>query len=239
MNMPITVEIADPQATEEIFNRIYDYLHYVENKFSVFKPESEISQINAGKISAQDYSDDMKQIFSLAEETRQQTNGYFNIIDRQGKYNPSGIVKGWAIYQSGKILLDAGFKNFYINAGGDIQVQGKNPLGQTWQIGIKNPFNQNQNIKIVWLSNQGIATSGTYIRGQHIYNPFDAPKPITDIISLTVIGPNIYEADRMATAAFAMGRSGLYFIESLPGFEGYLIDSQGQATLTSHFNDYT
>ena len=43
----------------------------------------------------------------------------------------------------------------------------------------------------------------------------------------------------IATAAFAMGRAGIGFIENLPGFEAYLIDRQGVATMTSRFKDFT
>ena len=83
-----------------------------------------------------------------------------------------------------------------------------------------------------------MATSGTYIRGQHIYNPFERSQPITEIVSLTVIGPNVYEADRFATAAFAMGRVCIDFIEQQNGLEGYMIDQDGIATLTSGFEKY-
>jgi thiamine biosynthesis lipoprotein len=83
----------------------------------------------------------------------------------------------------------------------------------------------------------GVATSGTYIRGQHIYNPHHPQKTIDDVVSLTVVGPDIYEADRFATAAFAMGREGIIYIEKLPGFEGYMIDTAGLATMTSGFEN--
>ena len=53
------------------------------------------------------------------------------------------------------------------------------------------------------------------------------------------MGPNVLEADRFATAAFAMGREGIHFIESLKGFEGYAIDAKGIATMTSGFEVYT
>ena len=43
------------------------------------------------------------------------------------------------------------------------------------------------------------------------------------------------EADRFATAAFAMGKDGILFIENLPGFEGYAIDAKGIATMASGF----
>jgi thiamine biosynthesis lipoprotein len=61
---------------------------------------------------------------------------------------------------------------------------------------------------------------------------------VTDVVSLTVIGPNIYEADRFATAAFAMGEEGIRFIGRLAGFEGYMIDRRGQATFTNGFTRY-
>ncbi len=36
----------------------------------------------------------MKVIFKLSEKTKKETNGYFDIFYK-GKYDPSGIVKGW------------------------------------------------------------------------------------------------------------------------------------------------
>src|SRR6185437_1455897 len=110
-----------------------------------------------------------------------------------------------------------GVRNYYIEAGGDIQVSGKNEISEKWSVGIRNPFKQEEIVKVVFLKDEGIATSGTYIRGQHIYNPHKDDEEISDIMSITVIGPNIYEADRFATAAFAMGKRGISFIENLKG----------------------
>ena len=93
-------------------------------------------------------------------------------------------------------------------------------------------------MKVLAVTDKGIATSGTAIRGQHIYDPHHPDTPLQDIVSLTVIGPNVYEADRFATAAFAMGKRGIYFIERLPGFEGYMIDASARATFTSGFERY-
>ena len=129
--------------------------------------------------------------------------------------------------------VSAGFKKFYVDAGGDIEAHGK-----YWKIGIRDPFNINQIIKVVYINNCGLATSGTYIRGNHIYNPLDNNMPADEVISFSVIGPNIYEADRFATAAFAMGKKGILFIENLKGFEGYMIDKEGLATMTSGFEKY-
>ena len=237
--MTVKVEIADLHAAKEIFDEVFSYFEAIDKRFSTYKEESEISKINRGEISQIDYSREMREIFALAEEIKQKTNGYFDITTPSGKIDPSGIVKGWAIYNASKLIEARGFNNFYVDAGGDIQTKGKNSEGKPWRIGIKNPFHPAEVIKVVSLDDKGIATSGTYIRGEHIYNPKNENKKTeNDIVSFTVIGPNIYEADIFATAVFAMGREGIMFIEHMLGFEGYMIDNTGIATMTTGFEKY-
>lgn len=236
MGMPVKIEIVDLHVTAEVFEEIFNYLVSVDERFSVYKKTSEITLFNEGKIAKKDLSKDMKTVLDLSEQTKNETNGFFDIM-YDGKIDPSGLVKGLAIYNSSLMLRKKGFKNFYVEIAGDIEIAGFNNEGKKWAIGIRNPFNKEENVKVVYLSDKGIATSGTYERGEHIYNPKEKNKA-TEIISLTVIGPNIYEADRFATACFAMGKEGIYFIESLPGFEGYMIDHHGKATFTSGFEEY-
>ncbi len=237
MGMPVTLEVIDPSATEQILNTIFSYFEYVDEKFSPYKESSEISLINRREITLEQASADMKTVFALAELTKQETHGYFDIV-RKGVYDPSGLVKGWAIYNAAEMLRQHGFENYYVDAGGDIQAAGKNSRGENWRAGIRNPFNLNEIVKVLSVTNCGVATSGTYVRGQHIYNPKTNDQPITDIVSLTVIGPNVYEADRFATAAFAMGRESILFIDGLEGMEGYMIDRNRQATFTRGFERY-
>lgn len=239
MGTPITIEIPDKEASQELFDEVFSYFIYVDNTFSTYKDTSEVTALNQGRIKKEDTSDDMKLVLNLSEETKRLTNGYFDIVTLQGIYDPSGLVKGWAIFNASQILKSHKVNNFYVEAGGDIQVSGKNTEGKIWAIGIQNPFTREKGIvKKVYLHDKGIATSGSYIRGQHIYNPVDKKDSIEDILSLTVIGPNIYEADRFATAAFSMGSKGIHFIESLADFEGYSIDTKGVATMTTGFSKY-
>lgn len=240
MGMPITVEIVGSSKASKIIKKIFDYFRYIDEKFSTYKKTSEISAINRGEIVRENFSEEMKEVFDLSEKTKQETAGFFNIKNLDGIYDPSGLVKGWAIFNASKIIREEGINDFYVEAGGDIEVGGKNALDKVWTVGIREPKKESDKIvKILTLSNIGIATSGTYLRGQHIYNPHNKNNlPITEIVSLTVIGPNVYEADRFATAGFAMGKAGINFIESLPGFEGYIIDKDGIATMTSGFDKY-
>jgi len=237
MGMPITIEVVDPRVKEIDIASIFDYFASVDRMFSTYKKESEISRFNAGEITKKELSTDVRQILQLADDTKKESNGYFNIV-HNGKTDPSGIVKGWAIYNAAGLLKEHGFQNFYVDAGGDIQVSGKNEEGQSWKVGIKNPFKQDEIVKVVRLDNKGIATSGLYIRGNHIYNPHKPDEQISGIASFTVIGPTVYDADRFATAAFAMSEKGIQFIEKLPGYDGYMIDTDGIATMTSRFERF-
>lgn len=234
MGMPVKVAIIN--GNNRAFKKVFDYFKYVDEKFSTYKENSEISLINKRELKIENASSDMKLIFKLSEKLKQKTNGYFD-INNNGHIDPSGIVKGWAIYNASKILDKMGFKNYYVNAGGDIQTKGLNSKGEKWKVGIRNPFNLKENVKIVYLSGEGIATSGTYERGNHIYNP---KKVFTDeIVSITVIGKNVYEADKFSTPAFVMGKDGINFIDSLKGLEGYMITKDGIATMTRGFEKYT
>jgi FAD:protein FMN transferase len=236
MGMPITVEIVDQTVTEDDLEQVFAYFETIDDTFSTYKESSEIALINRGELTAEQYSADMQTILALSEQTKQETRGYFD-IQCNGVYDPSGIVKGWAIHNAAQMLREQGFRHFYVDAGGDIQVVGYK-RGNPWRIGIRNPFQRTENVKVLALTECGVATSGSAIRGQHIYNPHQQDAPILDSVSITVVGPNIYEADRFATAAFAMGKAGIIFIEELAGFEGYMIDAQARATYTSGFERY-
>lgn len=248
MGMPIEIEIvptsprfrgASGTEVEEALEKAFAYLVAVDNRFSTYKPESEIMQINRRELTHEAASAEMKEIFDLAEKTKQETNGFFDIKQSNGSLDPSGVVKGWAIKNAAEGIRTEGFENYFVNAGGDIASRGRNEKGEEWSVGIKNPFNQTEIVKVVYPRGKGIATSGSYIRGAHIYNPHDPAQRLDNLVSLTVIGSDVLEADRFATAAFAMGEEGIAFIENLDGFEGYAITKDGIATITSGFGEYT
>ena len=235
MGMPITVHVThdSPDGVQLVF----DYFRSVDARYSTYKPNSEISRINQG-LPVGKQSAEMMRVLALCEQTKALTNGYFDIKRPDGTIDPSGLVKGWAIHNAAHMLLRRGVTNFCIEAGGDVQVHGRSPENEVWHVGIRNPFDMDSIIKVAGLHDCGMATSGTYVRGQHIYNPRDNYHKVDDVVSLTVIGPNIYDADRYATAAFAMGQEGIAFIESIPALEGYMIDKDKVATYTSGFGGY-
>ncbi len=238
MGMPITVDVTGSKDDGATIEATFSYFDAVDRRFSTYKDDSEIAAINQGRLGEKDYSAEMREVLALAEQTRRETDGYFDIRTTAGTLDPSGIVKGWAIRNAAALVARSGAGDYFVDAGGDIQAAGRNADGGEWRVGIRNPFDQAQIIKVVEPRGKGIATSGTSIRGQHIYDPHARGTAIEEIVALTVIGPDVLEADRFATAAFAMGRNGIAFIERTPGLEGYVVDRHRRATFTSGFESY-
>jgi len=247
MGMPITVVIPererDPAPRGAVFATTTDaaeslFAHFrrIDERFSPYIETSETARIDRGVIDPREASPEMSELLRLAEQTRAETGGYFD-VNFGGRFDPSGLVKGWAIRKAARILDEDGFHSFCIEAGGDIETRGANEQGAAWTIGIRSPFHPEEIVRTVRLHDAGIATSGTYIRGEHIYNPLTGGRA-REIASLTVVGPDVYEADRLATACFAMGLDGIAFLAGQPGVEGYMIGHDGVATYTPGFARY-
>ncbi len=250
MGMPITVAIPDRErmdgadrgaryeTAEKAARGLFAWFRQVDETFSPFKPGSETSRISRRELAPEESSPDMQEVLRLSEETKRLTSGYFDVWF-EGRFDPSGLVKGWAIDRAAGMLDADGFLSFAIEAGGDIEIRGANDEGRPWAIGIRNPFDASTIIRRLLLANRGIATSGTYIRGEHIWNPLTGRRA-NEIASITVVGPNVYEADRLATAAFAMGPEGIEFLAGLAdgGIDGYMVGWSGTATFTPGFERY-
>ena len=179
-------------------------------RFSPFKPESEVSRLLRGELSEADCERDLRQILSLAETLRTRTGGYFDVRGHRpdGRPDPTGLVKGWALEEAAWILAEAGIRNFCFNGGGDVVTRGRPQPNSSWKVGIRHPERPEALTAVVGLSGESIATSGAYERGEHITDPH-TKLPAQGLLSISVIGPSLTTADALATAVFAMGRPGL------------------------------
>ena len=238
MGMPITIEVRGEGAAGAM-QAAFDYFKAVDERFSTYKETSEISKINRGELRENESSAEMREVFEIARRTLAESDGYFDIRRPDGSIDPSGVVKSWAIKNAAEVIAKSGCTDFFIDAGGDIAVGGTDENENDWSVGIRNPFKRDEIVKVMYPKGFGVATSGSYIRGAHIYDPHEPGRPLDEIVSITVVGPDVLEADRFATAAFAMGPRGIRFIEKMPDLEGYMIDRNGIATMTSGFEFFT
>lgn len=231
MGMPVILDI--PAATQEDLERVFAYFRAVDARFSTYKHDSEVSRLNRREISLEQLSTDFLEVLSLAEDAHRRTHGYFDIHTPSGPMDPSGLVKGWAIRNAAHLVESMGHSDYWVEAGGDIATGGVSSSGLSWSVGVRHPFESQSVVQVLYPQGKGVATSGTYIRGNHIYDPHTGRAVETPYISLTVVGSDVFEADLWATAAFAMGAQAVMVLEATPGIEAFAIDSSGMATLTS------
>lgn len=119
------------------------------------------------------------------------------------------VAKGFAIDLAVRELK--GFEGFVINAGGDLFAGGPDVDGKPWKIGIRHPYQKDQVIDTIEISNEAICTSGSYERKNHeIHNLHHIVNPKTNHspnqwISSSVIAPFAMMADGFSTVSFLLG----------------------------------
>ena len=219
MGMPITVEVADRGVRRRHLESVFRLFRQIDERFSPFRPDSEVGRLIAGDTSSAQLSADLAEILELAEAVATLSGGAFDIrgFRPDGAPDPTGVVKGWSVDRAGAILLAAGIDRFSISAGGDVHVRGGQEWGVPWRVGIAHPFAPDAVALVLEGNDLAVATSGTTERGRHITDARSGAA--ADALStVTVAGPDLARADAYATAAFAMGLDGLRWIDSLPGY---------------------
>ena len=214
MGMAVIIEVPGLKK-ESVIKTAFARLRAIDKQFSPYKKNSELSKYNRGELTELTLSPEVKFILHACRRAEEKTDGYFSAW-YGGDFDPSGYVKGWAIAEAGKILEDRGYKTYCIYAGGDILARSAGK--KIWKVGIQNPKNKSKILGKISGDNFAVATSGTYERGRHITNP-KTNKPANELLSLTVVGPDIITADVLSTAAFAMGKQGIAFINKMPGYK--------------------
>jgi len=234
MGMPIVVDardVDDPSALEPLF----DWFRLVDERFSTYRPESEISRLNRGELSPAEAHADVREVLVRCEELRSETNGFFDARARSAdELDPSGLVKGWSVDRAARIAEGLGWRNFAINAGGDIRLRGGALPARVWRVGIQHPSERHEIAAVVSGDDLAVATSGAYARGDHVVDPHTR-RPPQGVLSVTVTGPDLGTADAYATAAFAMGTAGPRWTARLRGYEALTILADKTVMSTGDF----
>jgi thiamine biosynthesis lipoprotein len=232
MGTVVSIELADdlpPDRLTALVESTCVWLHEVDARFSTYKDDSEVCRFRRGEIALADCSDDFRHVLDRCADLWRDTGGYFD-AHGGGEYDPSGYVKGWSVEVASRRLADAGSVRHYIGAGGDIRMRGSGPGGRPWRVGVRHPWEADSLAWVLSVTEGAVATSGTYERGAHVWNPLTG-KPAEGLRSVTVVGPDLAVADAYATAALAMGESGLAWLANRidEGYESAAVTDDGRA----------
>jgi FAD:protein FMN transferase len=242
----IGIDIRDP-ADAEIVDSVFRWFRRVDDLFSTWRPDSEISRLGRRELIEDDASPEVQQVLRLCDRVSIESGGAFDITvgadprvtprPGLGALDPSGLVKGWALDRAAESLQEYGIVNFTINAGGDVLTRGRPAPNQEWRVGIQHPWIRGKVAAVVAGTDLAIATSGRYERGEHIIDPMTGRPPL-GLVAVTVIAEDLALADGYATAAVVLGDEGMPWLASLANAEAMAITDAHQVILTEGFARY-
>jgi thiamine biosynthesis lipoprotein len=215
MGMPISIHLrgasALTPAAEQAVAQAYAVFREMDRIFSTYRDDSDLMRLRREEVDVSAVSPLVQEARAIGERAERETLGAFTTMLPTGQgdlaFDPTGLVKGWAVDRAAECLRDLPGTSSCINAGGDLLVVPSSDLplegagSIAWRVGIENPRDRSQIASTVSLTHGAVATSGTAARGAHLYDPRTG-EMVGRSGSVTVVGPTLLWADIWATALF-------------------------------------
>jgi len=230
----IDIDIASATTSELDLNasleKVIAFCRSVDEDFSTYIDGSWVSRLRSGKTVIADCPTNVRDVWELCERAKYLSDGAFDPWAVVGGFDPSGLVKGWAADICADMLVAAGAQHVQVNAAGDLSLRGgwfdpTDSQVKPWKIGVVNPDNRLEILKVFEITDGAIATSGTYERGAHITDPYTGMIAI-GAKSATIVGEAGWLCDALATAVMVAGTDAAnWFTQTeLSGYQVWAID---------------
>ena len=202
--MGTVASLEAPGLAGRILGAIETVFADADRRFSLYRPDSELSAVNAGRIGLPDADSALRDAHALAVEWRILTGGAFTPVRPDGLLDLNGVVKALAMSRAAELLEEAAMPNWTLVVGGDLIASGHGGDGGPWVTGIADPADRRRLLCSIELrgSRRAIATSGKAERGDHIWKAGSGPREFSQV---TVVADDIVTADVLATAIVAGG----------------------------------
>ncbi|MFD7308808.1 FAD:protein FMN transferase [Promicromonospora sp. NPDC059942] len=241
MGMPISVHVVlgpggrDPDRAAPVvrpaIGRVFKHLRAVDRVFSTYRADSDVLRLARGELDLADADAMVGEVLreSLAAEVA--THGRFSAWWR-GWFDPTGLVKGWAVEQATAahlvpLLAEPDVAAVGVNAGGDLQLHTDPAADWRWRVGVADPADRTAVLATIVVDDGAVATSGTAERGLHVVDPATG-RPATTVRSATVVADRLSHADLWATTAVVAGFDDLGWLADAHTAQGLLVAPDGR-----------
>jgi FAD:protein FMN transferase len=167
MGMPVSIhlrgQLGSSADAEGRVEAAYDELRAVDVLFSPYREDSQVCRIDRGELAVRDAHPLVAEVVELARTARVLTGGSFDAWrpggDGLAHFDPTGLVKGWAVQRAAEHLAAGLGCDVSVTAGGDIALRpGREPA--PWQIGIEDPRDPARVLAVVPVGSGGVAPRG-------------------------------------------------------------------------------
>lgn len=207
----------------ELGDAVFTWLRWVDETFTVHRASSQIRRIAAGSLEEGKAHPRVREVLDACTRMSVSTDGWFTMYPpgHPDRIDPSGYVKGWSVDVAAGMVEAAGVSDYAVSVGGDIRLRGGPTPGRPWTVGIRHPRAGGSTAAVLHLDGGGVATSGRYERGEHVWGGDGDPT----LLGVTVVGPQLAVADSLATAILAADDPRPVWLERFPGYEVLAITS--------------
>ena len=175
----------------------------------------------------------------VQDHSRTGTGCQVRLKKRGMKLGLGGVAKGWGVDQAVRSLRSLGFRNFLVQAGGDLYAAGKRGE-RAWRVGIRDPRGP-RDAYFAWMevTDAAFSTSGDYERYfisagkryHHIIDPRTC-HPAVASRSATVLSPTAVEAEFLTKATFILGGQKALALAESWGAAAVVVTNDNQVVLS-------
>ena len=211
---------AGPTLASKVWEEVKDELVRLNKMLNKFDKESELYRVNNKAIHSPCFvSEELWKILADCEQYYERTYGYFDIslkdyskvefdnechtvyfTDTGIQLDLGGYAKGYALESIRKILVNHSITQALINFGNSsVLALGSHPHGDSWSIGINDPYTPDKIVGNISLRDNTLSTSGNMpSHTGHIFNPFTGQYN-ADRRIVSVSAPNAIDAEVVST----------------------------------------
>lgn len=242
---------------QEALDHAVDLLHRLDAAWSPFRPDSFVARMRAHETLDPAVEDPdgvlgLDVVLRRCRAATRLTVGAFDAWALPDGFDPSGVVKGWAVERALAELTRRGLADVAVSGGGDLAARGCAPGRDGWRIGVRDPRQPGALLGALTVRGGGaVATSGFYERGAHIHDPRrpaaqtpstagavptagpgSAGVPLTgvngDLVAVTVAGPELAWCDVVATALLVEGTVAPAWRQAIPTYRALAVHRDGR-----------
>ena len=194
----------DDGPARDAWSQVMAWLRDVDAAFSPYRSDSLVMRVNAGELRLEDCPPEMHEVWQIGVRAKRDSGGLFDMY-YGGSFDPSGVVKGWALDRATKSLRHLDDTDFCLSAGGDMVCFVADDRRPAWRVGIEDPDDVARVAGTVEIRDGAVATSSMAWRPGHLVDPRTG-EASTQIGSVTIVAPDLVTADIASTVAFIEGR---------------------------------
>lgn len=169
MNMNFVLKLvalsSSPMVMEQmrvVVARVNEHLKQIDKAFSPFRYDSLVSKFQRGDQSPLTSSNEFKTIYNSAILAQQMTNDIYHPYFA-GRFDPSDIVKNWAVEQIFNddlkpLLQTSDIVAIYIAGDGNSKFATKQGVDFRWAIDVTNPLSDEEITTTYYLQNGAVAS---------------------------------------------------------------------------------